>query len=106
VDWQDEDEEAAKLTAWRLCETYLRQCGTDPAEKPEAVEVSIEADLASHGLPRLIGILDLVQRRRIIDYKTTSSTPNPDRVAHTHEIQTSTYAVLYRHNTEHEEAGI
>jgi CRISPR/Cas system-associated exonuclease Cas4 (RecB family) len=106
VDWSDEDEEAEKLTAWRLCETYLRQCGIDPGTKPDAVEVSIEADLASHGLPRIIGILDLVQQGRIIDYKTSSSTPNAEKVAHTHEIQTSLYALLYRHNTGHLEKGI
>lgn len=106
VDWSGEDEEAEKLTAWRLCETYLRQCGIDPGIKPDAVEVSIEADLAARGLPRIIGILDLVQQGRIIDYKTASSTPNPEKVAHTHEIQTSLYALLYRHNTGHTERGI
>ncbi|OAI56742.1 hypothetical protein AYO49_00505 [Verrucomicrobiaceae bacterium SCGC AG-212-N21] len=106
VDWSGEDEEAEKLTAWRLCETYLRQCGIDPATKPDAVEVSIEADLAHHGLPRIIGILDLVQQGRIIDYKTASSTPNPEKVAHTHEIQTSLYALLYRQNTSRIENGI
>jgi CRISPR/Cas system-associated exonuclease Cas4 (RecB family) len=106
VDWSGEDEEAEKLTAWRLCETYLRQCGIEPGEKPDAVEVSIETDLAHRGLPRIIGILDLVQQGRIIDYKTASSTPNPEKVAHTHEIQTSIYALLYRHNTGHIENGI
>lgn len=106
VDWSDEDQEAEKLTGWRLCETYLRQCGFSPGIKPDAVEVSIEADLASHGLPRLIGILDLVQQGRIIDYKTSSSTPNPEKVVHTHEVQTSIYALLYRHNTGRVERGI
>src|SRR3954451_19349227 len=46
VDWRDEDEEAQKLTAWRLCETYLRQCGATADIKPDAVEVPVEADLA------------------------------------------------------------
>src|SRR5207247_777407 len=89
-----------------LIETYLRQCGIDPSTKPDGVEVSLESDLATHGLPRLIGILDLVQQGRIIDYKTASSTPNPEKVAHTHEVQTSVYALLYRHNTGHLEKGI
>lgn len=105
VQWNG-DEEAAKLTGWRLCEVYLRESGIPVEDKPDAVEVSVEADLAKHGLPKIIGILDLVQQRRIIDYKTTSSTPNAEKVAHTHEVQTSLYAVLYRHNTGEQEAGI
>jgi hypothetical protein len=32
-----------------------------------------------HGLPRLIGILDLVQQRQIIDYKTAPPRPTPRR---------------------------
>ena len=74
--------------------------------KPDAVEVSIEADLKQHGLPRLIGILDLVQEGSIIDFKTSSSTPNSSSVEHLHETQTSSYAVLYRHNTGKRETGI
>ena len=70
------------------------------------MEVSVEADLRQHGLPRLIGILDLVQQKQIIDYKTSSTTPNPEKVGHTNEIQTSSYAILYRHNTGNKEAGI
>ncbi len=66
IDWQGEEAEA-RLTAWRLCETYLRQSGIAPGHKPDAVEVPVEADLAKHGLPKLIGILDLVQDKRIID---------------------------------------
>jgi putative RecB family exonuclease len=75
-----------------------------PAEvKPDAVEVSIEADLCQRGLPKLVGVLDLVQQKQIIDYKTTSSTPNAEKVIHTTEIQTSAYAILYRHNTGQQE---
>jgi hypothetical protein len=59
----------------------------------------------STGLPRLIGILDLVQQRQIIDYKTASSTPNAEKVATLHEIQTSSYAILYRHNTGNNESA-
>ena len=47
--------------------------------KPDAVEVTVEADLAKHGLTVLVGVLDLVQNERIIDFKTSSSTPNADR---------------------------
>ena len=69
------------------------------------MEVPVEADLKQHGLPRLIGILDLVQEGKIVDYKTSGQTPNPDRVAHTAEVQTSIYALLYRENTGRQEQG-
>lgn len=105
VDWQGE-EEAEKLTGWRLVDTYLREAHVPAQVKPEAVEVPVEADLAKHGLPRLIGVLDLVQEGQIIDYKTSGSTPNPDKVAHGTEVQTTSYALLYRHNTGRKEAGL
>ena len=63
-------------------------------------------DLRQRGLPNLIGILDLVQAGKIIDYKTTGQTPNAERVAHTTEVQTSIYAVLYRDATGRRETGI
>ncbi len=106
VKWEPGEEEDDKTTGWRLCDTYIRQGASMASTKPDAVEVSIEADLARHGLPRLIGILDLVQQRCIIDYKTSASTPNPSTVGHLHEIQTSSYAILYRYNTDQQETGI
>ena len=106
VHWDDGEEEADKTTGWRLCDTYLREHHVPAEIKPDAVEVPVEADLTRHGLPRLIGILDLVQQKQIIDYKTSGTTPNSDKVAHTTEIQTSSYAILYRHNTGVSEAGI
>ena len=106
VPWESGEEEAAKTTGWRLCDTYIRQSGSFATIKPDAVEVSVEADLSHHGLPRLIGILDLVQEGKIIDFKTSSSTPNQTTVEHLHELQVSSYAVLYRHNTGKTEAGI
>jgi putative RecB family exonuclease len=106
VSWEPGEEEADKTTGWRLCDTYLREHHVPAEIKPDAVEVSIEADLREHGLPRLIGILDLVQQGQIIDYKTASSTPHVEKVAHLHEIQTSSYAVLYRHNTGRNENGV
>jgi putative RecB family exonuclease len=54
----------------------------------------------------LIGVLDLVQQGVIIDFKTSSTTPHPERVAHTTEVQTSSYAVLYREATGRRETGI
>lgn len=106
VNWGPGEEDEDKTTGWRLLDTYLRESHVPPDLKPDAVEVSVEADLSAHGLPRLIGILDLVQRRKIIDYKTTATTPNAERVIHTTEIQTTSYALLYRANTGHNEAGI
>ena len=106
VKWEDGEEEDEKTTGWRLCDTYLREHHVPADIKPDAVEVSVEADLRQHGLPRLIGILDLVQQKQIIDYKTSSTTPNPEKVGHSNEIQTSSYAILYRHNTGNKEAGI
>ena len=42
----------------------------------------------------------------IVDYKTSGQTPNPERSVHTHEVQTSSYAVLYRESTGKRENGI
>ena len=61
-----------------LLETYLNNNPVPANEKPEGVEVSVEADLKHHGLPKLIGILDLVRAGGVIvDYKTSAQTPNP-----------------------------
>ncbi len=103
VEWED-DETEQKTTAWKLIETYIRQA--NPAAKPEFVEVPGEAELKEHGLPKLIGILDLVQGGKIIDYKTCGQTPNAEKVADTNEVQTSIYAMLYRENTGKLEQGI
>ena len=103
VEW-DEDESEQKTTAWKLIETYMRQA--NPEAKPEFVEVPVEAELHEHGLPKLVGILDLVQGGKIIDYKTCGQTPNAEKVAHTNEVQTSIYSLLYRHNTGKTEHGI
>lgn len=106
VTWKQGEEDEEKTTGWRLVDTYLRESHVPADLKPDAVEVPVEANLLNHGLPRLIGILDLVQQRRIIDYKTSGTTPNPDKAVHTHEIQTSSYAILYRHNTGQKELGM
>jgi putative RecB family exonuclease len=103
VEW-DGDEAEQQSTAWKLIEIYTRQA--NPAAKPDFVEVPVEADLTEHGLPLLIGVLDVVQGGVIIDYKTSGQTPNPERVAHTHETQTSIYSMLYRENTGKQEEGI
>jgi CRISPR/Cas system-associated exonuclease Cas4 (RecB family) len=105
VDWEGEEAEQ-KATGWRLLESYIRESPIKADEKPDAVEVPVEANLSSRGLPRLVGIIDLVQGGRIVDYKTSSTTPNSATVAHTNETQTSIYAILYRESTGKTEAGI
>ena len=106
VKWEDGEEVAEQQTAWSLLDLYFRESPIPPNELPEAVEVSAEADLTQHGLPKLIGILDLVRAGgRIVDYKTVGQTPSDEKAIHTNEVQLSGYAVLYRANTGKTEGG-
>ena len=86
VQWEAGEEDEERKTGWRLVETYFRESNISPDTKPDAVEVPVETDLHQHGLPTLIGVLDLVQAGIIVDYKTSSTTPNAERVAHTTEV--------------------
>jgi putative RecB family exonuclease len=107
IEWQDNDEAEQKQMGFKLIETYLRESPIKEDEKPEAVEVSVEADLMHHGLPNLIGIIDLVRPGgRIVDFKTSSKTPNIEMAPHLTDTQTSAYAVLYREATGKKESGI
>src|SRR5882757_8987646 len=106
VQWEKGEEDEEKKVGWRLVETYIRESKIPAELRPDAVEVPVEADLAKYGLPILIGVLDLVQAGIIVDYKTSGQTPNPERAVHTHEVQTSSYAVLYRAATGKRETGI
>ena len=73
---------------------------------PEAVEVPVEADLSQHGLPILIGVLDLVRSgARIVDFKTAGKTPEEGMALHQNGVQLDCYSVLYRENTGKREAG-
>jgi putative RecB family exonuclease len=105
VAWEaDEDEQQEK--AWGLVEMYLRDTPIPAEEKPEAVEVRVEADLAGHGLPALVGIIDLVRPGgRIVDFKTSAATPNADQVVHRNETQLTAYGLLYREATGKPESG-
>jgi len=106
INWQGE-EEAERTTGWALLETYFRDTPITLDEKPEAVEVSVEADLSEHGLPKLIGVIDLVRAGgRIVDFKTASQTPTVKKAQHLHEAQTSCYAIMYRESTGRKETGI
>ena len=83
-----------------MLKTYFDQTPIPPNERPEGVEVEVEADLGKHGLTKLVGIIDLVRAGgRIVDFKTTGQTPSPDRAIHQNEVQLSCYAILYRDAT-------
>jgi len=106
VNW-DGEEQDQKATGWRLLETYFRESPIKADEKPEGVEVSVEAHLGCHGLPTLVGIIDLVRPPgRIVDFKTSGKCPDPEKAAHLHDTQTTGYAVLYREATGKKESGI
>jgi putative RecB family exonuclease len=102
----DGDEQDQRKTGWSVLEMYFANTPIKPDERPEAVEVPVEADLSRYGLPTLIGILDLVRAGgRILDYKTAGKTPNPEDAAHQNEIQLSGYSVLYRETAGKRESG-
>src|ERR1041385_2803177 len=97
IKWDDEP--AEKNGAWSLLEMYFTETPIKN-ELPEAVEVPLETDLSKYGLPTLIGILDLVRAGgRIVDFKTSGKTPDPEDAIHMNEIQLSCYSVLYREAT-------
>ena len=107
VAWENPNvEEEQKQIGWRLLETFFRESPIRDAGKPDAVEVTVEADLSGHGLPTLIGVLDLVQNETVIDFKTSSTTPNPERAALVNGTQATSYSLLYRENTGRKEVGI
>jgi putative RecB family exonuclease len=99
IPWTSVDNETAhRDQAWALFSAYLAETFIPPDEKPEGVEVSVEAEL--DGLPRLVGVIDLVRAGgRIVDFKTSARTPGEGQVAHLHETQLACYAVLYREAT-------
>jgi len=99
------NETAEHATGWKLLQTYFTQTPIADGERPEAVEVHVEANLANYGLPTLIGIIDLVRAgRRVVDFKTSARTPG--QAEHQHELQLSCYGVLYRDATGTKEAGL
>ena len=107
IDWGG-DQEKQKGAALGLLELYLDQTPIKPEEKPMGVEVMLEAaDLGKHGLPKLIGVIDLVRPGGVIvDYKTSAQTPNPENIAHLNEIQLTCYGILFRDATNQIESGI
>ena len=106
VQWQLDEEPDEKKQGWALLRTYFSQSPIPLAERPEGVEVMAEADLSAHGLPKIMGILDLVRAKGIItDYKTMGRTPKDERAIHANEVQLSIYSLLYRHSTGKQEGG-
>ncbi len=106
INW-DREEDAERASAWRALEHYLIETPIKAAEKPEAVEVAVGADLAHQGLPRLVGILDLVRAGgRIVDFKVVGKSPDAEMVVHTTEVQLTAYSLLYRDSTGHKENGL
>lgn len=105
IEWAG-DRDGQKRIAWATLQAYVNNDPIPADEKPLGVEVALDADLSSRGLPTIIGVIDLVRPNgRLVDYKTTSKTPNKESLAHQHETQTSCYAVLYRASTGTKEAG-
>jgi hypothetical protein len=99
INWEEE-EPAQKSGTWSLLKVYFAQTPIKANEMPEAVEVPVETDLSKHGLPTLIGVLDLVRAGgRIVDFKTSGKSPSTVDVVHQHEAQLSCYTVLYREAT-------
>ena len=106
VEFEDGEESVEKSKSWGLVEMYLRETPIPVDEKPEAVEVGVEADLSSHGLPNLRGFIDLIRPGGcIVDFKTTATTPNEEQVFHRNELQLSAYGLLYREATDQQESG-
>ena len=105
ISWKD-SETKQRETLWRCLECYFLETPIRNEERPEAVEVRVEASLARLGLPTLIGVIDLVRAGgRIVDFKTAGQKPNPRLVALQHETQLSCYGVLYRDATGQVESG-
>jgi putative RecB family exonuclease len=106
INW-DGEEATNRSSSWRALEHYFTETPIKADERPEAVEVAVSADLSLHGLPTLIGILDLVRSGgRIVDFKLVGKTPDSEMVAHTTEIQLTCYSLLYRDATGRQEGGL
>jgi putative RecB family exonuclease len=102
----DGDEDGQRSSSWRALEHYFAQTPITADEKPEAVEVSASADMP-HGLPKLIGVIDLVRAGgRIVDFKLVGKTPDAELVVHTTEPQLTCYSLLYRDATGRSESGL
>jgi len=107
VKFDEGEEEIQKQKAWGLVEHYLANTPLDHDTKPEAVEVMAEADLSKHGLPKIRGVIDLIQNSTIVDFKTSAVTPSSDAdlVFQKHENQLTLYSLLFRDSVGEREKG-
>jgi len=105
--WDTPEEEAKeKAGALRILRHYLTHTPIPQEEKPQAVEVHVERDLDAHGLPPLVGVIDLVRGGgKIVDFKTSARSPDAFMATHQNEIQLGCYALLYREATGRTESG-
>lgn len=104
IAWDEGEQDESKAKAWALLHTYFTQSPIPAHEAAEGVEVSVDADL---GTTRLVGIIDLVRPGgRLVEFKTTGQTPNPEKAEHLHELQCSCYAVMYREATGQTESAV
>lgn len=105
INW-DGEEDAQRASTWVLLQTYFAATPIPANERPEGVEVPMEAELSA-GLPKLVGIIDLVRSGgRIVDFKTSGQTPVAEKIEHLHEMQLSCYATLYRDATGRKESSL
>jgi len=95
-----------------LIGAYLAHVHADEP-RPLAVEAALEAPLVDPmtgedlGIP-LVGIVDLIldghDGPTVIDFKTSARSAEPLEI--THEIQLSSYAYMFRHVEQRQEAGL
>ena len=105
IKWDDEENEQ-RTNTWTMLQTYFAETPIKANERPEGVEVPMEAELPE-GRPKLVGIIDLVRAGgRIVDFKTSAKTPDAEKVEHLHETQLSCYSTLYRDATGKMESGL
>jgi putative RecB family exonuclease len=99
INW-DGGEDQDRDATWRALEHYFAETPIKADERPEAVEVRVDADLSKHGLPTLVGVLDLVRAGGVIvDFKLVGKTPDLEQVVHATEVQLTGYSILYRDAT-------
>ena len=106
------EEAALQKQVSDLVGAYLAQVPKDEP-KPLAVEAAVEAPLVDPvtgedlGIP-LVGVMDLVldgkEGALVADFKTSSRSGEPLEISH--EVQLSSYAYLFRHVSQQQEAGL
>ena len=106
------EEQGLQKQAVDLVAAYIRQMPADEP-KPLAVEVAVEAPLIDPwtgeylGLP-LVGVMDLVlddaDGPLVCDFKTSARSGEPLETAH--EVQLTSYSLLFRHSQGHDEGGL